>query len=130
MPVAESPFLVPWANFYILLGSSAAAMTGLMFIVITLIAGIEAVRRAPVDGIAVFSTPTVAHLCVALLGSAILSAPSALPGRCRLVALLGLAGICGIVYVVNVLVRMSRWTSYRPVLEDWVWYGILPLIRM
>ena len=125
MPVAESPFLVPWANFYILLGSSAAAMTGLMFIVITLVAQIEAIRRSP-DGIAVFSTPTVVHLCAALLGSAILSAPWHSLGHAA--AMLGLTGVCGLVYVIGVLVRMNRWTTYRPVLEDWVWYGIFPLV--
>jgi hypothetical protein len=74
MTAAASSVLTAWSNFYVIIGSSAAGLTGLMFVVITLVAGQERERRSP-DGIAAFGTPTVAHFGVALLGSAILSAP-------------------------------------------------------
>ena len=41
---AVSP-LTTWQNFYVIIGSAAAALTGLMFVVITLIAGTR-VRRS------------------------------------------------------------------------------------
>jgi len=46
-----STLLAPWSNYYVITGSSAAALTGLMFVVITLVASVERLRRAP-DGIA------------------------------------------------------------------------------
>src|SRR5258708_35877677 len=69
---AVSP-LTTWGNFYVIIGSSAAALTGLMFVVITLIAGARVQRSS--GSLAAFGTPTVVHFCAALLVAAILSAP-------------------------------------------------------
>ena len=116
--------LSTWQNFYVIIGSASAALTGLMFIVITLIAGTQ--RRTAGAPIAAFSTPTVFHFCAALLVTAILSAPwQALwtPGL-----LLGLTGLWGVGYVFIVLRRTRRQTDYQPVLEDWLYHTIFPLI--
>ena len=43
LEAALSP-LAPWQNFYVIIGSAAAALTGLMFVVITLIMGTRARR--------------------------------------------------------------------------------------
>jgi hypothetical protein len=125
MAETASSFLTPWSNFYIMTGSSAAALTGLMFVVITLVSGEERLRRAP-DGISTFSTPTVVHFCTALLVSTILSAPWHL--LVHPAALLGLAGLCGVGYVLRVMHLTSRLSMYNPDLEDWVWYTILPFV--
>lgn len=117
--------LTGWSSFYIMTGSSAAALTGLMFIVITLVMGVERTRRRP-DGISAFSTPTVVHFCAALLVSAILSAPWR--SLVQPATLLGLAGLFGVVYVLRVVRRTRRLTSYSPDLEDWAWYTIVPFI--
>ncbi len=39
--VTGLPLLSDWHNFYIIIGTAAATLTGLMFVVITLIAGID-----------------------------------------------------------------------------------------
>lgn len=125
MPESASSFLTPWSSFYVMTGSSAAALVGLMFIVITLVTGSERLRRAP-DGLATFSTPTVMHFCAAFFVSAMLSAPwrsLAYPS-----ALIGIAGLCGLVYVVRVMLRTKRLSGYKADLEDWTWYIILPFI--
>jgi hypothetical protein len=49
-----SPFSV-WESFYVIIGSSAAALTGLQFVVIALIA--EARTRSTSREIAAFGTP-------------------------------------------------------------------------
>src|SRR4029434_5554910 len=67
------PQLTEWESFYVIVGSSAAALTGLMFVVITLIADLEAQRSS--GTLAAFGTPTVVHFCAALIVSATLSAP-------------------------------------------------------
>jgi hypothetical protein len=125
MSETASSLLTPWLSFYVMAGSSAAALTGLMFVVTTLVAGSERRRRSR-DGISTFSTPTVVHFCAALLVSAILSAP----WRSLLApaTLLGLGGLYGVIHVLAVIYRASRLTGYTPDLEDWVWYTILPFV--
>src|SRR5438445_2505873 len=75
MQEAGVSFLSTWQNFYVIIGSAAATLTGLMFVVITLIAGVRVRVSSASGGIAAFSTPTVVHFCATLLVAAILSAP-------------------------------------------------------
>src|SRR5215470_10613450 len=75
MPVAVLLPLDTWQNFYVLVGTAAATLTGLMFVVITLIVQLRVQVSLPGSGIAVFSTPNVFHFGAALLVAAILSAP-------------------------------------------------------
>src|SRR6266568_263880 len=70
---AGMSFLTTWQSFYVITGSAAATLTGLMFVVITLIMGTRARRSSGTIG--AFSTPTVVHFGVALLVAALLSAP-------------------------------------------------------
>ncbi len=125
MAETASSFLTPWSNFYAMTGSSAAALTGLMFVVITLVTRAERLRRNQ-DGLAAFSTPTVLHFCAALLISAILNAPWRLLIHAGV--LIGLAGLYGVVYILRVMYRAKRLTTYIPDFEDWTWYTILPLV--
>jgi hypothetical protein len=119
-------FLTSWSSFYVLIGSAAAALTGLTFVVITLVAGLERGDANP-DGVTIFSSPTVVHFCVALMNSAVLSAPwhaFEYPG-----IVLGLTGLYGTAYVTRTIVKLSMGTStYSPDVEDWCWYAIVPLI--
>jgi hypothetical protein len=122
--IVHESVLTSWATFYVIIGSAAATLTGLMFVVITLITGTQ-VRRPDV-GIAAFSTPTIVHFCVALAVAAGLSAPWHVLWHAGL--LLGLSGLGGLAYSVVVVRRMRRQPDYRPVLEDWSWHVIFPLI--
>jgi hypothetical protein len=122
---ALSP-LATWQNFYVITGSAAATLTGLMFVVISLIVGTRARVSPASGGIAAFSTSTVVHFSAALLISAILSAPWQALWNAGL--LLGLSGLGGVTYVVIVLRRTRRQTDYQPVLEDWLWHTVFPLI--
>src|SRR5215210_6636848 len=106
-----------WANFYVIVGSSAGALIGLQFVVMTLIAGRSVARSGAQAGDA-FSTPSVVHFGVVLLLSALISAPWDGIGAVALVW--GLAGLGGIVYSVIVARRMRAQTAYRPVFEDWL----------
>lgn len=119
--------LVTWGSFYTIIGSAAAALTGLMFVAITLIAGAarERVHRSNATT-AAFGTPTVVHFCTALLVAATLSAPWQELWHAGL--LLGLVGLGGVVYIVVVIRRTRRQTDYAPVLEDWLWHTVFPFI--
>ena len=120
---AVSP-LTTWQNFYVIIGPSAATLTGLMFVVITLITRTR-VRRSS-GTVAAFGTPTVVHFCAALLVAAILSAPWQALWNAGL--LLGLSGLGGMTYIVIVIRRARRQTDYTPVLEDWLWHTVFPLV--
>jgi len=116
--------LTDWENFYIIIGSSAGALIGLQFVVITLMADMPAVQNdEPATG--AFTTPSVVHFQVVLLLSAIVCAPW---GGFTIVAVLwGLMGFCGIVYSGIVIRRLRGQKAYDPVLEDWFYYVLLPL---
>jgi hypothetical protein len=114
--------LTHWANFYVITGSAAAALTGLQFVVIVLGAQLntgsnEETNRA-------FGTPTIVHFCTVLLIAAILDAPW--PALFPVAAVLGLCGVAGLLYAAVIIRTVRRQTAYRPVLEDWVWHFILP----
>ena len=63
-----------WENFYVIVGSSAGALIGLQFVVITLIADIPIGDGAEQAGHA-FATPTIVHFGAVLLLASVLSAP-------------------------------------------------------
>jgi hypothetical protein len=121
---ATLSLLSTWANFYVIVGSSAAALTGLMFVVITLIASTSG--RKSDRSIAAFGTPNVVHFCAVLLIAALLSAPWQALWPAAL--LLGLCGLAGIVYVIIVKRRAHLQAEYQPELEDWLCHVILPFV--
>ena len=128
--VVRSP-LIAWESFYVIVGSSGAALTGLQFVVIALIAEARTqsaarARQSNDQSIAAFGTPTIVHFCSVLLVSAILSAPW--HGLSSVGLILGVCGLVGVVYGVIVVRRARRQTGYRPVWEDWLWHAVLPLI--
>ncbi len=117
------PELTEWGSFYVIVGSSAGALIGLQFVVLTLIAQRPSLRL-PEAG-AAFATPSVVHFGVALLLSAVLSAPwHALSG---VAVICGVVGATGIVYEMLVARRLRTQRAYRPVFEDWLFHLLLPL---
>src|SRR6185503_14386687 len=92
------PELAGWESFYVIVGSSAGALTG----------------------------PTIVHFCVGLVVSAALSAPWR--SATGIAVTLGVCGGGGLVYVLNAVHRARRQTDYRPVLEDWLWHSVFPVV--
>ena len=119
----HQPFAA-WESFYVIVGSSAGALTGLQFVVMALIA--DSYPKGSEKEVAAFGAPTIVHFCSALLVSAILSAPwPALTGAQAAISVLGLAGIG---YAALTIKRARATMDYRPVFEDWLWHTILPML--
>jgi len=119
--------LTRWGDFYLITGTAAAALTGLQFVVQTLLASVakDAVASGDAEGgTAAFGSPTVVHFTLALIVSAVLCAPW--PGYASLCATLGVLGAGALVYSAIVLRRARRQRTYVPVAEDWVWHIVLP----
>ena len=113
-----------WENFYIIVGSSAGALIGLQFVVITLIADMP-VTEDDVQAGNVFTTPSVIHFSVVLFLSAIISIPW---GGTGIIAFFwGIAGLGGMGYSVIVIRRLLAQTFYKAVFEDWLFHVLLPL---
>ena len=121
----DLPLLSQWQNFYMMVGTAAATLTGLMFVVTTLIAGIDAHLSTLNAAVSAFNTPTVVQFGTVLLLAGILSAPWQTFSSLSL--LLGLVGLGMVCYSVIVLRRMRRVPHYQSTLEDWLWYLAFPL---
>ncbi len=113
-----------WTNFYVIVGSSAGALIGLQFVVITLISNMGFRQGVGQAGEA-FSTPAVVHFGTVLLLSAVLSAPWS--GIAPAAVVWGLGGLAGVLYSVIVATRMRAQSLYQPVFEDWLFHVLLPI---
>jgi hypothetical protein len=127
VPPPSSLPLHEWETFYVIIGSSAAALTGLMFVVIALSA--ERGKLGAADSAAAldsFATPTVVHFCAVLLVAAFVTTPRQTVGS--LAGCLLVTGAAGLVYSIMVAARAARQKAYVPVFSDWVWHAGLPLL--
>lgn len=124
MPEHVPSLLAAWESFYVIVGSSAAALTGLQFVVIVLSAEVNVLGGSSTT--AAFATPTIVHFSTVLLISAVLSAPW--PDIADAGVILGMCGTAGVIYGLTVIHHARKQTAYTPVLEDIVWHWILPIV--
>jgi hypothetical protein len=117
------PQLAGWETFYVIVGSSAAALTGLMFVVIALIKESDIPRSS--GTVAAFGTPTVVHFCAALVVAAILTAPWRT--LTNVAGAAGIVGTAGLIYTLTVVRHARKQTQYQPVLEDWLFHTAFPI---
>jgi hypothetical protein len=108
-----------WRDFFVTIGTAAAAILGATFVVATLTNNVKE-RSVGLRG---FITPTAVHLGSAMVGSSILTMP--VLAVWALVAAFGTGGAAGVVYCVIV------WTRIRHLkidLADRCWYVGLPAL--
>jgi hypothetical protein len=118
------PPLSEWGNFYVITGSAGAALTGLQFVVIAL--RTETVAAAGEYAVRAFGTPNVLHFCAVLLIAAILSVPG--HSVTSLALCIAGTGFAGLALSARVLALARRQSSYTPVLSDWIWHVVMPLV--
>ena len=123
----EALGLNAWENFYVIVGSSAAALTGLTFIVITIAADYRRNNSPAVrlKGLRAFITPTVVYFGTALWLSALMSVPG--QTAASLSVCVGISGLVGLGYCCAVVYWMfGVFSDYKPFLSDWIWNAVLP----
>jgi hypothetical protein len=118
------PALAEWESFYVIVGSSAGALIGLQFVVLSLISD-RPMTRADAKAGGAFATPTIVHFGAVLGLSGILSAPWKEIDAAAV--LWGLMGFSGSVYTIVITRRMRRQTAYQPEFEDWLFHVLLPM---
>jgi hypothetical protein len=127
---ALSP-LKEWETFYVIVGSSAGALTGLQFVVMALIA--DAPKPSSMKEVRAFGSPTLFHFCTTLLVSAIMSAPwHGISGASVALIISGAAGLAYAIGTSAAAIKVTRHartrTRYEPDREDWAWYIVVPLV--
>ena len=113
-----------WETFYVIVGSSGGALTGLLFVVVALT--VDRVRAGTTQGLSAFISPSVFHFCNVLFVSAMIVMP-----RRSLTSLgitLGLCALVGGFITVVAAWRIARFDKYQPVAEDWIWHAIIPCV--
>jgi hypothetical protein len=116
--------LIAWGNFYLVVGSAAGALIGLQFVVLTLIASRPSTQGAEAN--AAFSTPTIVHFGNSLLMSAMMLVPW--PNLTCFNSVFVVISFFGIIYTSIVARRMKKQKAYQPIIHDWFFHFILPLI--
>jgi hypothetical protein len=118
------PQLAQWSNFYVIVGSSAGALTGLMFVVIVLTRDLQTpatphARRS-------FATPTIVHFTTALSLAAVLSMPRLTRGAIGSILLV--AGALLLAYIGWIYYHQRRIEVYEPDLEDLLFHVCFPAV--
>jgi hypothetical protein len=113
-----------WENFYLIVGSAAGALIGLMFVVVTLTAGLEPSRVS--RGAQVYITPIVFHFAIVVVVSAIAVVPELPPREVSVILLL--AAAIGFAYSAATAIRIFRLGWAETHWSDKYFYGILPAI--
>ena len=110
-----------WQTFYQLTGSAAAELIGLLFIVATLTRGQQPGSE---NGMKLFTTPTVVHLTVVLIVSALALAPGAENASASLVMMVCALVGCG--YAIANAARIGKVKNPTHWSDFW-FYGAAPL---
>lgn len=115
--------LEAWHDFYVILGSAAGGLTGLMFVVVSLRSGPTVPRSTA--AVRAFLTPTVVFFTTIVIVSATMTIPP-LP-RPILGGLLAAGGVAALVYMAITRVH-SQWRQSNLDRPDWFWYAGLPIL--
>lgn len=114
-----------WENYYLMVGSSAGALIGLMFVVVTLTAGRD--RAETERGKQLYTSPIVWHLAVILTISGAAAIPT-MSTKIFAVAAGGLAILGAGIGIRNAVAIARRPSAPDSAGFDMFWYGVAPAI--
>ncbi len=112
-----------WHDFYVLIGTAAATLIGLMFVAASIASSYMTEQHKA--GLQAFFSPTVVHFATVLITCVVILAPLAVAS---LAALLLVIGGVGLGYASFVWVRMGRGGFTATIdLADRFWYALSPV---
>ena len=115
--------LADWQVFAQIVGSAAAALTGLQFVAMAVLADLP---TGPAPGATdAFASPNIVHFVSILLFAASLAMPW--PGLATAALAWELGSLAGLIYVAITIRRMVTQADYHPVFEDWLFHALLPV---
>jgi len=113
-----------WHDFYVLLGTAAATLIGLMFVAASIGAGLFTDEHK--DMMRTFLTPTIIHFCAVLFFSLSFTIPSLTSST--LGGLWGSASLLGAAYSCGVWVRIRRRYGSVTSFVEQLWYAPIPIV--
>jgi hypothetical protein len=110
-----------WHEFYLLLGTAAAALVALLFVAASVGTGVLTPDRTA--GTRVYFSPVVVHFSTGLYVSLVALAPT--QTGMSLALLIGLPALAGVVFNIFIVTRLL--TGFTADLQDKLGYGFGPL---
>ena len=113
-----------WQSFYLLTGTAAATLIGLIFLAISL--GARLVPAEATPAMRAFVNPTVIHFGAVLVLSGLMLVPTYTLPILGLTVML--AGLAGLVYLVGVARQMRLHHRQEQALDarHWLWHTLMP----
>ena len=111
-----------WHEFFVLIGTAGAALTGLLFVVVSV--GSRVVAHDRTTGVKAFLSPNAVHFTTTLIVSAICLVPGLPSGAIG--SLLCAAAAGSLAYLVSTKAH-EHWRRNKLPLLDWIWFVALPL---
>jgi hypothetical protein len=105
-----------WDNFFMMAGTAAATLIGLLFVAVTVGTGFS--KSSIVDGTRGFLTPTLVRFVGMLFVSLAVLAPW--PSHRPIGIILSLGGIAGLAYQIRVIVARHKVGLVLPDWRDWI----------
>ncbi len=112
-----------WHEFYVLVGTAAAALTGLMFVVVSI--GPQVIATRGSSGVRAFVTPVMVHFTSVLVVSALMIVPLMTPGILAVLLALGSLGVLIYIFATGV---HGQWRQGKLGRDDWIGYIGLPIL--
>lgn len=113
-----------WETFYLMVGSSAGALIGLLFVVITLTGEIDPAKATIAQR--TFMSPTVFHFVTVLIISCA-AVVTVLPAPAMALSI-AVPAVIGTLNSLAALLRLSSGKLAAPHWTDYIYYGVLPTI--
>jgi len=111
-----------WHEFYLLLGTAAAALLALLFVAVSI--GVGYLTRERAGATRLFFSPVIIHFSAALVISAIALTPPTHPTFIEIA--LALTGAIGVIVSGTILVQVARSDYAEVVFVDHFGYGGVP----
>jgi hypothetical protein len=113
-----------WDNFFIMAGTAAATLVGLLFVAVTVGTGLS--KSTIVQGSRGFLTPALVHLGGVLFQTLAVLAPW--PSAWPIGIILGLAGLMGLTYQIRVVVARHKVGLVLTQWQDWLPHVAVPAL--
>lgn len=113
-----------WQNFYLLVGTASATLTGLLFVAVSLGTHMVTGRE---DSVRTFVTPTLVHFIAVVVTATVLLIPTHTVWS--LSGMLLVIGVTSVTYAIQIILQMARGLNRDSVdPAHWLWHAALPLI--
>jgi hypothetical protein len=122
--MALTDLLHDWHDFYVLAGTAAATLVGLMFVAASI--GASVFNESNRSGVRAFLSPTVVHFSAVLVISLMITVP--VHQWSALGAILGVGGLAGTIYSGAILAHIVIGRNYRVGLIDRMFYALIPVV--